>query len=261
MQARVRRPFLSLALVVIMASVVSPFVGATPIAGPEEGQETDSDGAQYDQQPPYARTPWGGDRVHLTNRDYASDPTWEQLLAFLRADRTDERQYDPLTFPCGAFAEELHNNAEARGIRAAWVVIAFEGDDQTHALNAFQTTDRGLVWIDSSPSWFEPYSTPRNDYDAAQGSDKVAHVAVGAEYRLVGSHVAADFDYPYYSGYREERIERTTTQGLYYDDMAEGGQAPDSSPYIQTLSERLGGDAPIPYWGSLGTVADIEVYW
>ena len=49
---------------------------------------------------------------------------------------------------CGEFAETLHNNAEGNGIKAAWVAIRFEDDSTPHALNAFVTTDKGLIFID-----------------------------------------------------------------------------------------------------------------
>jgi len=42
------------------------------------------------------------------------------------------------SFVCADFAETLHNNAEKVGIRVAYVTV-----NGIHALNAFDTTDRG----------------------------------------------------------------------------------------------------------------------
>ena len=56
---------------------------------------------------------------------------------------------------CADFAEMLHNNAEAAGWRAAYVLIRL-GPSKSwptqggHTLNAFQTPDRGLVYIDAT---------------------------------------------------------------------------------------------------------------
>ena len=48
---------------------------------------------------------------------------------------------------CGSFAEDLHNNAEAKGIRSAFVAVHFY-TGLPHAVNAFKTVDKGLVYID-----------------------------------------------------------------------------------------------------------------
>ena len=56
--------------------------------------------------------------------------------------------YDLDSFVCADFAEMLHNNAEAAGIRAAYVCIMLLNETEGHTLNAFETTDKGLVFID-----------------------------------------------------------------------------------------------------------------
>lgn len=86
--------------------------------------------------------------IDFANNSSATDPTWQQLKAFLISDKTDQHQYILGSYMCGDFAEEVHNNAEAVGIRAAFVVVFFEGESDGHALNAFETTDSGLVYID-----------------------------------------------------------------------------------------------------------------
>jgi len=118
-----------------------------------------------DVQPPYQ----GAD---IVNYETASNPTWAWLLDFLRNDRTDEKAYVPGVCMCGDFARDLHNNAERAGIRAAFVVIELVGAD--HALNAFKTTDRGLVFIDCTGlvAW-EP--GPSN-------CDKLVDVRLGKRY-------------------------------------------------------------------------------
>jgi len=86
-------------------------------------------------------------QIILKNKASARNPTWEELLDFLEEDETDKNLYVSDEYECGNFAQELHDNAESRGIRAAFVVIHFY-DDVSHGLNAFKTTDRGLVYID-----------------------------------------------------------------------------------------------------------------
>jgi hypothetical protein len=90
-------------------------------------------------QPPYQD-------ADIVNRETASNPTWARLLDFLLMDETDEHAYMPGIYMCGDFARDVHNNAERAGIRAAYVAVELPG--AYHSLNAFKTTDRGLVFID-----------------------------------------------------------------------------------------------------------------
>jgi len=91
--------------------------------------------------------------IVLSNNPDASNPTFQELKDFLYKDPTDKRDYKLGRFVCGDFAEMLHNNAEEAGIRAAFVGImlgpcSYYPSGGGHALNAFETTDRGLIYID-----------------------------------------------------------------------------------------------------------------
>ena len=99
--------------------------------------------------PPY--TSGNAPELHLTDNLSAEDPTWQELVDFLREDDTDKILYVPGEFECGNFALELHDNAESGGIRAAFVAVQYlEGTP--HAVNAFKTVDKGLVYIDVTGS-------------------------------------------------------------------------------------------------------------
>jgi hypothetical protein len=84
----------------------------------------------------------------LNRNPDALNPTWEQLLTFLENDHTDENPYVDGMYTCGNYAEDIFNHAESKGIRTAVVCISFKDNTMGHALNAFQTTDNGLVFID-----------------------------------------------------------------------------------------------------------------
>lgn len=88
-----------------------------------------------------------GESIELLNYYNATDKTYNEVLKFLSIDKTDSRQYTD-TYQCGDFAETVHNNAEAAGIKCAWVAVDFVDDNEGHACNAFNTTDRGLIYID-----------------------------------------------------------------------------------------------------------------
>ena len=106
-----------------------------------------------------------GNPIWLHNNPEAIDPSWVELKQFLQNDQTNKLLYNGSTFVCGDFAERLHNNAEKAGIRAAFVSVSLGSITHPlggcsrvlmvagangHACNAFQTTDRGLVFIDDT---------------------------------------------------------------------------------------------------------------
>lgn len=107
--------------------------------------------------------------IELINNPNATNPTYAELLAFLERDETDKFPYilGPPTnaYVCADFARDVHNNAEAAGIRAAWVGIDIEGQTEGHALNAFETTDRGLVYIDCTGKGLWDESPNRGNWD------------------------------------------------------------------------------------------------
>jgi len=106
--------------------------------------------------------------VKLEDNASAKNPAWKELTAFLAQDKTEDHTYIKGEYDCSQFSRDLHNNAEAAGIRAAEVQVRFEGELTGHALNAFLTSDYGLVYIDCTNS-----------------PDTIAHVKKGKEYRAV----------------------------------------------------------------------------
>ena len=83
------------------------------------------------------------------------DPTYEEVIAFLRQDKTDKNEYVKDTYGvyvCSHFARDVCNNAEEAGLRCAFVELRYpEGG---HAIIAFDTIDKGLVY-------FEPMTDER----------------------------------------------------------------------------------------------------
>jgi hypothetical protein len=131
----------------------------------------------------------GGDYrpIELASNPDARDPSWDELMAFIQSDSTDGKPYIRTFYwgyVCTDYAEDLHNNAEAAGIRAAWVGIDFGEGGPGHALNGFVTTDRGLVFIDCT-EW-----------------DTMAYVKTGEELGYIDLHLAIS---PEYSFYEERR--------------------------------------------------------
>ena len=86
------------------------------------------------------------------------NPSWEELKTFLLEDETDELPYIYPTFVCQDFAETLQRNAHKAGWRCGIVSMEKTGYDDPlklgiasnagHACNVFETTDKGLLYID-----------------------------------------------------------------------------------------------------------------
>ena len=86
----------------------------------------------------------------LVDNPEAVNPSWDELLSFLTSDRTEDHEYSVGVYDCSEFSRDVHNNAETAGIRAAVVHVHTLYSLSDHALNAFLTTDCGLVYVDCS---------------------------------------------------------------------------------------------------------------
>ena len=78
------------------------------------------------------------------------NPTWRELKRFLELDDTDENEYIADEFDCEGFALGLRDNAWRRGFRSAFVAIGFGEGNIGHALTAFDTMDKGLIYVDNT---------------------------------------------------------------------------------------------------------------
>jgi hypothetical protein len=102
------------------------------------------------------------------------DPSYQEMREFLARDKTDEREYIIGKYVCRHFAADVKANAAKERIWSAYVHITMPGPG--HAIVAFLTTDRGLVFIEpqldaiANPvigkSYWESVGRPRpTDYD------------------------------------------------------------------------------------------------
>lgn len=117
------------------------------------------------------------DEVGRTNYNckQLKDPTYSEMKEFLARDQTNLNEYRNSIFDyfilkryiCTNFARDVKKNAISQGIRCAGVKIWFEKDFDKHAIVAFRTTDRGVIFI-------EPYT------------DEIKEVIIGQDYCGMG---------------------------------------------------------------------------
>lgn len=210
----------------------------------------DSGISVYSNEQPLVTKNWAMDEVVIINNMIAHNPTWDELMIFLEQDDTDSRLYGPLL--CGGFAELVHNNAEKAGISAAFVAIDFE-EGVGHALNAFNTIDRGLVYIDCTGEIPQPvYPTflyvVIGDTDDC---DTIAYIKIGKPIGHINIGLPYGIDYNDYEQWKldvQDMIDRfnraSTNEELYQ---------------IKELSDSTLGS----FWEEdpNAIVDSIEIYW
>ncbi len=77
---------------------------------------------------------------------------YEEVIEFLKEDKGDEQTFINLYYDCVSFTKALRENALAKGIKCGIVTFTLESIEDSsvmgHAINAFETTDRGIVYFD-----------------------------------------------------------------------------------------------------------------
>jgi len=91
---------------------------------------------------------------------YLRDPTYDEAIAFINSDKTNENEHTQ-DYVCYDFTADFDSNAFQVGYRCGFVYIEFT--DSAHSIACFNTTDRGLIYIE-----------PQND--------EIVDIAVGQIY-------------------------------------------------------------------------------
>lgn len=221
-----------------------------------------------------------GVQVTLANNRSAADPTYDELVRFLKSDDTSSLKYVSPGWTCADFAKRLHDNAEARGIKAGFVGIEFydgsidyniydDGSDtfappagapdMGHGLNLFNTVDKGPVYVDAS-----------SIYEGSTG-DRIAYVIEGREFNEIDLDYATSTDYSFYTGYRQKYLdyihelkEYNRLAKNYNQGIAEPGmELNQMALLLNSRNEALNAKkAEIgPFYYPSGTVKKINVYW
>lgn len=226
------------------------------------------------QQPPYKKA--SGERVNLINCKTATDPMWEDLKAFLAQDITDRIKHDEVYFNCADGAEMLHNNAEKYNIRAAFVAIGFENKNEPgHSLNAFDTRDKGLVFIDggkASESQDNKTANP-DTQDLAINNDTVAYIEIGAPYGTIDINYARQFDYDFFESYLatwyvyQEDLKKYNELVREYNSLnsqtdpavllPKESEIKEQKEWVEALKKDLGGT----FYEPMGNVNFVDIYW
>jgi len=218
--------------------------------------------------------------IRLLNNLGADNSTWSELKAFLKSDNTEEKVRSEgffTSFAYGDYAEMLHNNAEKSGIRAAVVALHFT-DGNFRIIDAFYTTDMGLVYIDDTGLSLDDRMASS---DWMRSEDRVAYVVEGQKFGLISLDVVTSPSYDFYVDYEtkiaeyDKRVESYNADVNAYNSALGGREYLEEPEYTKfkhwydRLEEegreldrlRLSLSTSGYYWLPLGTVSDIEIFW
>lgn len=222
--------------------------------------------------------------VSLIDNPRAKDPTYTQLINFLKADQTDKIQYKDResgnnSFLCADFAELLHNNAETAGIRCAWVGIRFKNEEEGHALNLFETKDKGPVYVDCTGDNAN-YIQLQNEDSHNLSYDKIAYLKRNAKLGFISLDYAKVPAYYFYGRYERrlrahrklldkynkltDKYNKETEGKTYYIGTREHEKIVNKEKVLDKmfkLIEETSTEIGNFYIQPMGVVKEIKIHW
>jgi hypothetical protein len=257
----------------------------TPVSEPADLDTVYSDVPEYVQQYTINEARFAkasGEAANLINNPNAENVSFDELKAFILKDTTDEEDYIVGVRMCVDFAEALHNNAEQAGIKAAVVGIKFQDEEIGHAINAFLTTDKGLVYVDCTGEGIKPVAVNEWIDESVNivKHDKIAYMEKGENYGVISIEKARSLQYDYYIEYMQDwqrckdMVEVYNEEVLRYNDEVEGktfyqgsqelaevqawkAELVEKEEQIKELAEMLGNYL----FEQLGIVDTVMLYW
>jgi len=117
------------------------------------------------------------------NSYFLSNPAYDEAYNFILNDLTDENKYNDSNYNCAHYSRDVNNNAEKNGLRCGYVELNFNSG-VPHALIAFNTTDKGIVF-------FEPQTD--SEVDLEIGKEYWSECVLSGEYQRIG-YIVSDFN-------------------------------------------------------------------
>src|SRR5271157_445159 len=151
-------------------------------------------------------------RISVTEYRNATPISYDELISFIDNDNTVEAVYDMPNYTCGDFAAHLYDDAEAQGIKSGIVSIGFQGEATGHAINAFPTTDKGIVFVDCTginQSLKEMGYVPTRN---------IVYIQVGKELgEIPDNQTGGNLSYSFYDS-RKEKIDAYRQKWMDYEE-------------------------------------------
>ncbi|MFC2034119.1 hypothetical protein ACFLTT_01760 [Chloroflexota bacterium] len=196
------------------------------------------------------------------------NPSWAELKAFIEHDKTDELTYIKGKFDCDGFAITLRDNAWKNGYRCAYVQMSF-GNEEGHSLNAFETTDKGTVYIDCHQEDSAAYLKIGQRYGMIElNSIQFEHVNYSMDpdefwQELTWTSYTSPFTYNYYTDYLN-RLDFYNQSVNAYNNVIGSGNSELSQAQIDQWGDNLDTlyeDVSTGVINPMNVIQGIETYW
>lgn len=199
------------------------------------------------------------------------NPAWTEIKAFITQDTTDMIPYNIKTFACSGYAILIRDHSRQLGFRSAYIQLEFPSL-AGHVLNAFQTTDYGLVYIDCTSSDKVGYVISGKEYGtidiSAVKTEYISCDGSPADFwqPLTYKTTANPFSYDYYTEYKARRQFYNDTVNAYNNAVAQHNSgssqwtAAQMDTWFANIDELLL-DIGETYYNSMGIVGNVETYW
>jgi hypothetical protein len=215
--------------------------------------------------------------VIIKSNPDAHDPTWAEVISFIYTDNTDSHPYYPDNYVCADYAAQFYENAQNRGLKCGFVVL----DGVDHGINAFNTTDKGLIYIDYTGKQYNPKWT----YNGVLNYKKIAYIKEGSVLGVISFDTVISnnlgFDYPTFVTWKikadafEAEVSAFSSDvsnfNVFVKDRIFAAQSPDlekAETWQQKLKDQraklIEEDKLIgPVWDltKMGIVTGTEVFW
>lgn len=118
-----------------------------------------------------------GTAIEITENRRAADPSYALLISYLSDYGAPRGKYETGHI-CSSYTVELHDTAERMGIKAHVVLVYFNGVVDPHSIVAFDTKEKGRVYIDWTGL------TPEEQAKGLPARFRIADVTPGSAYLL-----------------------------------------------------------------------------
>ena len=139
-----KRKWLFLFIAVLLLVFCFSYAGSNNIT---PNQTIDAKVLEYPVQAEWSQDASTSENVSSANQTIMlKNPTFQEMKDFILNDPTSRNMFVLNKYECRHFATNVINNAISQRIMCGFVLLCF--DQGQHAVVAFNTTDRGLVFIE-----------------------------------------------------------------------------------------------------------------
>jgi hypothetical protein len=114
----------------------------------------------------------------LVSGSSLQNPTFDQAVRFIASDPTDRHPYITGEYVCSNFADDFQTNAKKVGFNCG-IVTVLSSNLSSHALNCFNTTDKGMIFVEPQTDNLIKLDSNELYYSPSEGPQENLTVIIG----------------------------------------------------------------------------------